>query len=217
MRRTSIAVALATVALLAPGVAVAGANDPILFVHGWASSGSVWNTMVRNFEREGWRREELHTFSYRTSQSNVTTARDIERRVADIKRRTGAERIDIVAHSMGSLSSRYYIKTLRGEGNIDEWVSLGGPNHGTTTASFCFETSCVEMRPRSRFLEELNAGDETPGAVNYGTWWSSCDEIINPDESVILSGATNTETGCVGHIALTSDATVFGQVREFVR
>lgn len=216
MRRTLLAVALATVALLAPA-AVAGANDPILFVHGWASSGSVWNTMIRNFEAEGWRREELHNFSYRTSQSNVTTARDIESRVADIRRRTGAARIDIVTHSMGGLSSRYYIKTLRHEGDVDEWVSLGGPNHGTTTASFCFETSCVEMRPRSAFLTALNEGDETPGAVNYGTWWSSCDEIINPDESVLLTGARNTETGCVGHIALTSNAAVFAGVREFVR
>jgi len=211
-----LAAALATVAALAPA-AVAGANDPILFVHGWAESGTVWNTMIRNFETEGWRREELHNFSYRTSQSNVTTARDIESRVADIRRRTGAARIDIITHSMGGLSSRYYIKTLRHEADIDEWVSLGGPNHGTTTANFCFETSCVEMRPRSAFLTALNEGDETPGAVNYGTWWSSCDEIINPDESVILAGARNTEAGCVGHIALTSDANVFRGVREFVR
>lgn len=216
MRRKLLAVALATAALLVPG-AVASAADPILFVHGWASSGSVWNTMIRNFEAEGWRREELNSFSYRTSQSNVTTARDIERRVADIRRNTGAAKVDIVTHSMGGLSSRYYIKTLRHEADVDEWVSLGGPNHGTTTASFCFETSCVEMRPRSTFLEELNAGDETPGAVNYGTWWSSCDSIINPDESVILSGARNTEAGCVEHIALTSDATVFRGVRDFVR
>ena len=216
MRRMLLAAALATVAALAPA-AVAGANDPILFVHGWAESGTVWNTMIRNFETEGWRREELHNFSYRTSQSNVTTARDIESRVADIRRRTGAARIDIITHSMGGLSSRYYIKTLRHEADIDEWVSLGGPNHGTTTANFCFETSCVEMRPRSAFLTALNEGDETPGAVNYGTWWSSCDEIINPDESVILAGARNTEAGCVGHIALTSDANVFRGVREFVR
>ena len=216
MRRTLLAVALATVALLAPAAA-AGANDPVLLVHGWASSGTVWNTMVRNLEREGWRREEITNFSYRTSQSNVTTARDIESRVATIRRNTGAAKVDIVTHSMGGLSSRYYIKTLRHEADVDEWVSLGGPNHGTTSASFCFETSCVEMRQRSAFLTALNEGDETPGAVNYATWWSSCDSIINPDESVLLAGARNTAAGCVEHIALTSDATVFAGVREFIR
>jgi len=26
------------------------------------------------------------------------------------------------------------------------------------------------MRVGSTFLKELNEGDETPGAVNYGTW-----------------------------------------------
>jgi triacylglycerol lipase len=40
----------------------------------------------------------------------------------------------------------------------------------------------------------LNSRDETPGAVRYGTLWSPCDEIINPDTSVILSGATNART-----------------------
>lgn len=96
-------------------------------------------------------------------------------------------------------------------------MGFGGPNHGTNTAFLCGQTSCVEMRPNSTFLNALNSGDETPGAVNYGTWWSPCDEVINPDESVILSGATNTQTACIGHSALHSDATVYGQVRDFVR
>jgi triacylglycerol lipase len=73
------------------------------------------------------------------------------------------------------------------------------------------------MRPGSTFLKELNAGDETPGEVSYGTWWSPCDEFINPDESVLLSGATNTKTACISHLALLTDETVYQQVREFVR
>jgi hypothetical protein len=52
--------------------------------------------------------------------------------------------------------------------------------------------SCREMLPGSSFLRALNSGDETP--VRYGTLWSPCDEIINPDTSVILSGATNART-----------------------
>ena len=110
---------------------------------------------------------------------------------------------------MGSLNSRWYIKFLGGEAKVDDWVSLGGPNHGTESANFCFSTSCVEMRVGSKFLSELNAGDETPGAVNYGTWWSPCDEIINPDSSVALTGATNTENGVHVAQALTTDETVY--------
>jgi triacylglycerol lipase len=218
MRRTLLVVALATVALLTPiAGGAAAAHDPILFVHGYLENESLWSTMIRNFETEGWTREELNNWRYNTRQSNVTTAREVERKVAEILTRTRAAKVDIVSHSMGGLNTRYYLKNLRGTEKVDDWVSLGGPNHGTSVAELCSEASCVEMRPNSTFLRELNREDETPGAVSYGTWWSSCDEFINPDESVLLTGATNTEAGCVTHVGLTSNARVFEQVRTFVR
>lgn len=192
-------------------------HDPILFVHGWNSSGSVWTTMIDRFKADGWTAAELNNWSYNTSQSNATTASEISAKVDQILADTGAAKVDIITHSMGGLSSRYYAKNLGGDAKVDEWVSLGGPNHGTDTAYWCFQTSCYEMRPGSAFLDALNADDETPGAVNYGTWWSPCDDIINPDSSVALSGATNTQTACVSHSDLYEDATIYGQVREFVR
>jgi triacylglycerol lipase len=200
----------------APGSA--SAQDPILFVHGYLESSSLWNTMISRFEKDGYPSSYLSNYSYNTSQSNkVDAEKEVKPRVESLLKATGATKVDIIAHSMGSLNSRWYIKFLGGESTVDDWVSLGGPNHGTTTANFCFSTSCVEMRQKSTFLNELNAGDETPGAVNYGTWWSPCDEIINPDSSVPLTGATNTETACISHTALTTDETVYKQVREFVK
>jgi len=217
MRKTLLAVALAAIALLAPAATSAMAHTPILFVHGWSESESLWSTMIRNFEREGWRREELNNWRYNTSQSNVRTASEVKTKVEEILRRTGATRIDLITHSMGALNTRYYIKNLGGTEKVEKFVSLGGPNHGTTTANFCFEESCVEMRIGSTFLTRLNEGDETPGTVAYATWWSECDEIINPDESVLLSGATNNAAGCVTHVGLTTNERVFAGVREFVR
>ena len=64
---------------------------------------------------------------------------------------------------------------------------------------------------------QLNSGDETPGDVRYGTWWSPCDEVINPDSSILLSGATNTRTACILHSGYYGSSTVYGQVRNFVR
>jgi len=214
---------LSAVAVCVAGAAFSPASslavDPILFVHGWSGSASNWNTMISRFEKDGWTKTQLRAYSYNTSQSNKTTAETIVKsEVEKLLKETKATKVDIVAHSMGSLNSRWYIKLVSGgEANVDDWVSLGGPNHGTSAANACFSTSCVEMRQGSTFLSELNAGDETPGAVNYGTWWSPCDEFINPDESVVLSGATNTKTACIGHLALISDETVYKGVREFVK
>ena len=193
-------------------------RDPILFVHGWNSSGSTWDTMVGRFQAAGYGSDELYRWSYNTSQSNRTTAQEVAARVDDILRATGADQVDIIAHSMGSLSSRWYIKFGGGgSGKIDAWVSLGGPNHGTDTANWCFSTACTEMRIGSSFLSDLNAGDETPGSlVRYATWWSPCDTVINPDSSVPVAGGANTQTACVGHSDLHQDSTIFGQVASFV-
>jgi triacylglycerol lipase len=212
---------VSVMALCVAGAAVTPASsmaqDPILFVHGYVESASLWNTMIGRFEKDGYKKSELSAYSYNTSQSNKVDAEEVKSHVESLLKATGATKVDIIAHSMGSLNSRWYIKFLGGESKVDDWVSLGGPNHGTETANFCFSTSCVEMRVGSKFLSELNASDETPGEVNYGTWWSPCDEIINPDESVLLSGATNTKTACISHTALTTDETVYKQVREFVK
>lgn len=211
----ALAISLSGTALWA---SAASAVDPILFVHGYSRSASDWNTMIGRFEKDGWTKSQLSAYNYNTSQSNITTAEKVVKtEVEKLLKSTKATKVDIVAHSMGSLNTRWYIKFLSGESKVDDWVSLGGPNHGTDFANFCFSASCVEMRVGSTFLKKLNEGDETPGAVNYGTWWSPCDSIINPDSSVPLTGATNTETACISHLGLLTDETVYTEVRDFVK
>jgi triacylglycerol lipase len=214
--RASVAAFVVSIVLALP--AAASAHDPILFVHGWNSSSSAWTTMVGRFQADGWTAAELNNWSYNTSQSNATTAQQIATKVDQIRAATGAAKVDLISHSMGGLSTRYYVKNLSGGSKVDEWVSLGGPNHGTDTANFCFSTACSEMRVGSAFLKALNSGDETPDVgVNWLTWWSPCDEVINPDSSVALVGATNRQTACISHSALHEDATVYAQVRDAVR
>jgi triacylglycerol lipase len=213
---------VAAIAICVTGAAIAPASsmalDPILFVHGWNGSASNWNTMISRFEKDGYPKSYLMAYTYNSNTSNKILAEtEVKSHVEQLLKNTGASKVDIIAHSMGSLNTRWYIKFDGGESKVDDWVSLGGPNHGTEAANICFGVSCEEMRIGSKFLTELNAGDETPGTVNYGTWWSPCDEFINPDESVILSGATNTKTACMSHLSLVSDETVYKQVREFVK
>jgi triacylglycerol lipase len=193
-------------------------RSPILFVHGWNSSGAIWGTMIGRFQADGWAPEELYSWSYNTAQSNAVTAQQLSAKVDSILAATGASKVNIVSHSMGALSSRYYIKNLTGGSKVDAFVSLGGPNHGTNTAVFCLQISCMEMRPNSSFLNALNKKDETPGRViSYNTWRSPCDEVINPQSSTSLNGATNTLTACLRHSDLYTDAAVYAQVKAAVQ
>ncbi|HTI62944.1 MAG TPA: hypothetical protein VL524_05495 [Gemmatimonadaceae bacterium] len=193
-------------------------HDPILFVHGYNASSSTWTTMVSRFKADGWTDAELVNWSYDYTKSNRTTASLIKAKVDSILSATGATKVDIITHSMGALSARFYIDSLGGEGKVDGFALLGGPNHGTTTAGFCalFDVSCSEMLPGSTFLNHLNATDETPGIERYATWRSPCDEVINPHGSEVLNGALNDQTTCLTHSQLHEDATVYGQVRDWV-
>ena len=133
--------------------AAASAQDPILFVHGYVESASLWNTMISRFEKDGYPKSYLRAYSYNTSQSNKVDAELVKSEVEKLLKTTKASKVDIISHSMGGLNSRWYVKFLGGESQVDDWVSLGGPNHGTETANFCFSTSCVEMRVGSTFLK----------------------------------------------------------------
>jgi triacylglycerol lipase len=194
----------------------AAERDPVIFVHGYTGSGSNWNTMVSRFRAAGYAASELDAWTYNFRQSNQATAADLSAEVDRVLARTGATKVDIVSHSMGGLSSRWYLKFLGGTAKVDDWVSLGGPNHGTSSANFCFDRSCFDMRAGSSFLTTLNAGDESPGAVGYGTFWSACDGVIIPATSTIVSGATNTQIGCVSHLSLLTNADLATRVRAFV-
>lgn len=206
--------ALAPLAFVAP--ASAAEHDPVIFVHGWNGSGWNWNEMVADFEAAGYTGEELIAWDYDHMQSNKITAEELSKVVDETLAATGADKVDIVNHSMGGLNTRWYLKFLNGTGKVDDWASLAGANHGTTSANSCFDDSCVEMRPGSEFVNQLNEGDESPGATNYGTWWSDCDGTINPPESTVVDGATNTKTGCITHLGMLTDDGVSQQVRDFV-
>ena len=192
-------------------------HDPIVFMHGFGASGSVFNSTVDKFKADGWTDSPLVTWTYDSNQSNAAIAQLLATKIDSLLAATGAKKVDIIAHSMGGLSSRYYTKNLGGADKVDAFVALATPNHGTTVANICPIISCVEMRPGSAFLAALNADDETPGSPRYATWWTPCDQTTTPPESTILSGAVNTQTACIGHSDFHNDAVVYAQVRDWVR
>ena len=205
---------------LDPGVGSIGTltHDPILFVHGYGGSKANFDTMRQRFLDDGWKDYELYSYNYSFIDSNASSAAEIKDQVDRILRTTGATKVDIIAHSMGSISSRYYLKNLGGSDKVDAWVSLAGPNHGTEDVENqkCAFTPCKEIVPGSGFLLALNAVDETPGLTRYATWRSTCDTTIIPTESVILFGATNNLSACIVHFNFLTDPNIYQQVRAFV-
>ncbi len=196
------------------------AHTPVIFVHGYNADPGVWGSLREDFKSSGYTDAELFSWGYDTSESvNETLSGRFASYVEQVRAQTGAAEVDIVAHSFGSLVTRWYVKHGGGLDKVDDWVSLAGPNHGTSTAWACalWSQACRDMTPGSYVQDGLAEGDETPGTVSYTTFWSNCDEVINPDSSVPLSGATNVAAGCLKHNDLLGDDAVSQGVRDVVR
>ena len=196
-------------------------HTPILFVHGYNGSSSTWTTMIGRFKTAGYVDAELANFTYDYTKSNRTTAQIIKKKVDSIMAAHPGFQVNIITHSMGTISARYYIDSLGGSTTIHAFAGLGATNHGTTLASFLFTTGGIEMRPGSTLLNHLNGVDESPFSVLYSTWRSPCDEAVIPNDSPILAGLIpgvedNVLTACMSHSQLHEDATVFGQVKSFI-
>lgn len=194
----------------------AAAKDPVLFIHGWTGSASNWDTMISRLVNDGWPRSILFAFTFSnpydaSNGANARNAIEVDNWVNYILSVTGASKVDIVCHSMGGLSSRYWIKFMGGASKVDDYVSICSPHHGSTLAIFIGG----DMAPGSALLTMLNSGDETPGAVSYTCIWSPIDELVIPGSSGKLSGATNRMVYTF-HIAALTNSQVYSIVKSAI-
>lgn len=158
------------------------------------------------------------------------SAAELARFVDEVRAATGAAKVDLVGHSEGAIMPRWYLKFLGGTAKVDHFIGWAGPNHGTDIwgitelrhlvpgwdagmAASC--GSCPQFLPGSKFLTDLNAGDETPGAVHYTTIVTKYDELVTPYQTSFLNGATNLvlqeidSTNFAGHTTMAADPLTF--------
>ena len=213
---TALLVALLGVLGLAEP-AHAAPTTPVIFVHGFSGDASNWTTAMTVFKAGGYSSDQLFAYEYNSYGDNRTNASGLAAYVSNVLAQTGADKVDIVNHSMGGLVSLWYLKQLGGAAKVDHLASIAGANHGTNIAATCLIfTTCQQMYPGSSFIKTLTAGDETPGSTSYATWYSSCDGVILPYTSTRLSGATNNLIDCQSHNGFLTDNAVLNAVRVYL-
>ncbi|AKU18661.1 hypothetical protein VV02_05365 [Luteipulveratus mongoliensis] len=174
----------------------AAAQNPVIFVHGYGGAADDVSAIKQSFLDAGYSADQIHSLDFPNEQVNETTAQQLSTTVNSVLTQSGASKVDVIGFSMGSLSSRYYLKNLGGTAKVEHFASIAGANHGTASANWCWiitsDKACPQMAPGSTFLKNLNADDETPGTTTqYATWASHSDGTISPPESIQLEGAAN--------------------------
>lgn len=217
MKISFIAACIAAAALMVVSVAGRGGAsapaeavtiNPVVLVHGFTGSPSSMATLKANFEAQG---RQAFSIDYNT-ENNVTNASQLATFINNVKTQTGAAQVDLVVHSMGGLSSRYYLKNLGGTANVSEFVSLGSPHYGVISACLLPTSFGGQMCPFSSFLSSLNSGDDTPGTPFYTTIYSTGDTTVPNSSSRLDGGACFKQVTSVSHSGLTTNSTVFSHV-----
>lgn len=197
-------------------------RDPVIFVHGWSGGygASPWGLMQHRLVQDGWPSDRIYEIFYRhpTMGSNVDNAEQLAEFVDKVLEETGAEKVDFIGHSMGGISTRYYIKFLGGDEKVDDYVALGTPQHGVVLLSIPSLAWLIaggrEMVPGGEFLEKLNGGDETPGNVSYTSLGSRTDQFVQPSKTIALDGADNKWVFLCGHVQLLFNREVYEWTKE---
>ena len=187
---------------------------PVLLVPGWLDTARDLAALRIRFVAAGWSHVETMTFESPTG-SNRDHAAEIEVAVAAMLDRTGADEVDIVAHSMGGLATRWYLMT-RHAAPVRRVAFLGSPHHGTIAAHLAWGAGGDEMTPGSDFLEALNGARPVPEGVDAITVRTPIDTRVVPGESAVLPGVADHSVCCPTHPGLVEDDEVFRIVIDFL-
>jgi pimeloyl-ACP methyl ester carboxylesterase len=192
--------------LLGFGAAGPISRTPVVFVHGNNDTpfptacnpyGNV-QVFAQYLADHGYETSELWAMGYqgdqcdlladqtiRSSAAHTTVANvpDVRAFVLAVQRYTGAREVDIVAHSLGSVIVREWLRQYPGEQRfVRRFVAVDGANHGIINCSpnplnfwqapanggFTPGSAiCQELgSPNTPFLKRLNRGREALGAAN---------------------------------------------------
>ena len=133
---------------------------PVVLVHGYGAEPSVFDGVRDHLEGVGYPPGHLLAVDLEPADGGNADAATgaLTAAVEEVLARTGAGpdgEVDLVAHSMGALSSRWYATVVRPD-RVRTLITVGGANHGT-------DALCGEPTPGGHDL--CPAFGELPGSV----------------------------------------------------
>ncbi|HEY9750404.1 MAG TPA: triacylglycerol lipase [Allocoleopsis sp.] len=159
-------------------------RHPVLLIHGINDTEAVFHSMSRYLNRFGWL---VHSLSL-TPNNGHLGLEHLAAQVAHYVARNFApdQPFDLVGFSMGGIVSRYYVQRLGGIQRVKRFVTIASPHQGTWIAYGSQRPGCVQMRPGSPFLQDLNQDVEMLEQLHFTSIWTPLDLMIVPANSSLM-------------------------------
>lgn len=155
--------------------------NPVLLVHGINDTGAVFKKMAFYLRERGW---SVYTLDLLPNNGSELLEK-LAQQIANFIDTTFAPQqpLDIVGFSMGGIVSRYYIQRLGGIERIKRFITIASPHQGTVVAYGTWLAGAIQMRPQSKFLQDLNSDIQILKQLNFTSIWTPYDLMILPAKS----------------------------------
>lgn len=187
--------------------------NPVLLVHGFYDKQTVFNKMSTYLTNLGW---SVHSFDL-TPNNGMAGLETLAAQIARYVEKNFDEHqpLDLIGFSMGGVVTRYYLQRLGGVKRVKRYINISAPNRGTVTAYSLPIPGVAQMRPKSKFLEDLNRdAAEILSLVNLTVIWTPLDMMIVPADSSILPVGTHLKLPVLFHAQMLSDPRVLAAVAK---
>jgi len=147
---------------------LSGNSKPLVIINGLGAPRAASQVYGLYFRRHGFR-----VYTVPQTFMNIGDIRKSAKRVDQVVRhaleKTVAERTPLIGISLGGLIGLYYVYCGGGKGQVDTFISLGGPLSGSQVARigilppFSLITSLKQTRPDSEVFKEIRAAGRPEG------------------------------------------------------
>ncbi|CAM3112446.1 alpha/beta fold hydrolase [Janthinobacterium lividum] len=194
---------------------VAGQGLPVLLIHGYVCNRGYWTQLSRQLARAGVVHDGVDLEPIGADIEQFVP--QVEQAITELRARTGSDRVILVAHSMGGLVARAWLRR-HGARRVARIITIGTPHHGTALANLAAGANARQMSrihgAPDAWLAQLAASETPETRALITSIYSHHDNIVAPQSSAQLPDARNLAFGGIGHVALASDARVLRQLLE---
>jgi triacylglycerol lipase len=189
----------------------APAARPVLLVHGFGGTKSSWSLLARTLSARGLTVNAISYTPFGTSVEQLADRLAVE--VQGLLSQTGADKINLVGHSLGGVVIAQAIAGGRLSGLVDTVVTLGSPFGGSPWANLLpFGAIVRALREGSPLLRRL-ASAPVPDGVRWLAFTATLDMIVPGLRSVPAHAQVETvQVGDVGHLGILMSRQVVGRI-----
>lgn len=198
---------------------------PVLFVHGYQTEASIFNTMKEYLIKKGY---DASALTYKSTLGAASGAKELEAYIKKKKQEylskgIQVSRFTLIAHSMGGLVARYYTcsEAFISNQDVNKLIFLAVPHQGSPWASlgtaYYDDEGIRDLVPESPLLTQ-----KLPAMLNKGLNHQiqtaniivEYDEVVSPMSASLDEWGIKTEVFNVGESNFTLSSILDGSIIE---